>query len=579
MAIIIRTAEQAKELAEGLLDVRRPQPWCVISTPNDSNQAVFDVDAIEDEVASVCEVYVVWGGPATRTLQDLLPLDTHVFGGAGRTYPLDFGKTQGASVGKLRYVYPPGTVAQSTERLISDIWAAAMDAGLLKQATANAIDAVATVKQFFGDSVVLLQLTNGDLASVRQEACFPGVPLTWVFALDQQVAGKYDPATRIFTLKDQNLSAAQAVAHFGYDTITLGLVRETDRKRAIIAIHPNLEFEVSKAEITGNPLDVISEYLRVGEVWPVRIYRDPQGKTRLKMNDIDDDEPIAEALPLIPGGQPWLDQARYASFAGDDVPELEIVDSELVVLDSELAAVSEVEALPETPATDGPAPLSAAEAKDKAKRLYEQTIAYQRGELIRGNREIERLNNELNQLAGSYRDLNLNAQRWRDDASAYKQIVAESRKSKSAEVKSGSSAYSRRDRFNSLEEWFTEELRRTWLGLYSPDDRARFKLESKAFTFGAEFFDGVNPRDLDETELRKLLRVVVHLVTGRNGVEQIAESHALRVNNRPLMRGNDVGLRMHIENGQPQAKRLHYFKLAAGGYELTNVGDHDEFLD
>jgi hypothetical protein len=59
MATIIRTAEQAKELAEGLLDARRRQPWCVISTPNDSNQAVFDVDAIEDEVASVCEVYVV----------------------------------------------------------------------------------------------------------------------------------------------------------------------------------------------------------------------------------------------------------------------------------------------------------------------------------------------------------------------------------------------------------------------------------------------------------------------------------------------------------------------------------------
>jgi glycosyltransferase involved in cell wall biosynthesis len=36
--------------------------------------------------------------------------------------------------------------------------------------------------------------------------------------------------------------------------------------------------------------------------------------------------------------------------------------------------------------------------------------------------------------------------------------------------------------------------------------------------------------------------------------------------------------RMHIENGQPQAKRLHYFKLASGGYELTNVGNHDEFL-
>ncbi len=579
MATIIRTAEQAKELAEGLLRADRRQPWCVISTPNDSTQAVFDVVAIEDEVSSVCEIFVIWGGQATRELQDMLPVDTQVFGGAGRTYPSNFGKTQGASVGKLRYVYPAGNVTPSTERLISDIWAAAMDAGLLKQATPNAVDAVATVKQFFGDSVVLLQLENGELASVRQEASFPGVPLTWVFSLGQQVTGKYDAATRIFTLKDQNLTAAEAVDHFGYDTVTLGLVRETDRKRATIAIHPNLDFEVTKAEITGNPLDVISEYLRVGEVWPVRIYRDPQGKTRLKMNDIDDDEPIAEALPLIAGGQPWLDQARYANFGGDDAPELEIVESELVVLDSELTTVSDIESVSEVPSIGIPSPISAAEAKDKATRLAEASIAHLRGELIRGNREIERLNIELKQLSIAYRELNVNAQRWREDASAYKQIVAESRKSKASEVKSTFKAYARRDRFNSLEEWFSEELRRNWLSLYSPDDRARFKLDEKNYSFGSEFFDGVNPRDLDEAELRKLLRAVVHLVTGRNGVEQIAESHSLRVNNKPLMRGQDVGLRMHIENGQPQAKRLHYFKLAAGGYELTNVGDHDEFLD
>lgn len=579
MATIIRTAEQAHELAQGLLDARRSQPWCVISTPNDSIEATFDVDAIEDEASSVCEIFVVWGGPATRTLQDMLPADTQVFGGAGRTYPSDFGKTNGTSVGKLRYVYPPGKVAQSNERLISDIWAAAMDAGLLKQATANAVDSVATVKQLFGDSVVLLQLENGELASIRQEASFPDVPLTWVFSLGQQVTGKYDAATRIFTLKDQNLTAAEAVAHFGYDTVTLGLIRETDRKRAKIAIHPNLDFEVTKAEITGNPLDVISEYLRVGEVWPVRIYRDPQGKTRLKMNDIDDDEPIAEALPLIAGGQPWLDQARYANFGGDDAPALEIVDSELVVLDSELVDVPENESITEAPRADWPTALSPAESKDKAARLAEASIAHLRGELIRGNREIERRNNELNQLSAAYRELNINAQRWREEASAYKQIVAETRKSKTSEVKSNFKAYSRRDRFNTLEEWFGEELRRTWLSLYSPDDRARFNLDTKTYSFGAEFFDGVNPRDLDETELRKLLRVVVHLVTGRNGVEQIAESHSLRVNNRPLMRGQDVGLRMHIENGQPQAKRLHYFKLATGGYELTTVGDHDEFLN
>ena len=582
MATIIKTAEEASELAKDLLDPRRRMPLCLISTPNDDNKAVFDVAAIEDEVASVCEVFVVWGGPATRRLQDLLPAETHVFGGAARTYPIDFGKTEGASVGKLRYVYPPGTVAQSTQRLTADIWAAAMDAGLLAEATANAVAVTGEVKQFFGETVALVQLTNGELVSIRQEASFPGVPLTWVFAIGQKVSGKYDAATRIFTLQGQEFSAADAVKQFGYDTVTLGLVRETDRKRALIAIHPNLTFDVTKAEITGNPLDVISEYLRVGEVWPVRLYRDPQGRTRLKMNDIDDDEQIAEAVSLLPGGQPWLDQARYADFGGESIEITEIVESEVLVLD----AGEEIEEAPQvTPGIiSGPASVfaatsSTADAQDKAARLAQSSIAHLRGEVLRGNREIARLNNELNQLGGSYRDLNISAQRWREEASNYKQIVAESRKSKASDTKSGPNAYTRRDWFDSLEDWFNEELRRTWLSLYTPADRARFDLYSSKWAFGDEFFDGVTPRALDETELRKLLRVVVHLVSGRNGVERISEVHELRVNNKPQMRGNDVGLRMHIENGQPQAKRLHFFKLAEGGYELTHVGDHDEFLD
>ncbi|WP_138275914.1 hypothetical protein [Rhodoluna limnophila] len=573
MATLVTTVEQAQELSEGLLNARRAKPWCVISTPNDDANPVFDVASIEDDVASVCEVFVIWGGPATRELQELLPAETHVFGGAARVYPTSFGKTQGANVGKLRYVYPPGTVLQSTQRLTSDIWAAAMDAGLLAQATADAVTTIGVVKQFFGDSVALLQLQNGDLVSIRQEATFPGVPLTWVFDIGQQVAGKYDRNTRIFTLENQNFSAADAAAHFGLDTVTLGLIKETDRKKAVIAIHPNLSFEVTKAEITGNPLDVISEYLRVGEVWPVRIYRDPQGKIRLKMNDIDDDEPIAEALPLIEGGAPWLDQSRYVDSAEDLVEVTDIIASEPLVLDE-----SEYREPDSAVPVAEPSP-AVAISKDKATRLHEQAIAHYRAQIITGNREIERLNNELNQLSGSYRELNITVKRYKEEASTYKQIVADSRKAKTNEGKSGSGAYARRDRFDSLEDWFNEELRRTWLGLYAPADRARYVLTEGNWDFGSEFFDGITPRDLDETELRKLLRVVVHLVTGRNGVERIAESHELRVNNKPLMRGNDVGLRMHIENGQPQAKRLHYFKLANGGYELTQVGNHDDYID
>jgi hypothetical protein len=576
MAKIIRTAEDARELAAGLLDRTRKAPWLVISTPNDDIKPVFDLEAIKDEVDSVSQIFVVWGGPATRELQELLPADTHVFGGAARTYPIDFAITNGASAGKLRYVYPPGTVGQSTARLISDVWAAANEAGLLKEAAASAVQVTGEVAQFYGDSVAVIKLTNGQLASIRQEATFPGVPLTWVFSLGQKITGKFDASTRIFTLAGQDFSVADAVSHFGYETVTLGLIKETSRKHAVIAIHPNLDFEVTKAEITGNPHDVINEYLRVGEVWPVRIYRDPQGRTRLKMNDIDDDESIAEAVSLLPGGQPWLDQARYADFGEEASLEPEAPAAEIVTLGADDPGLADQPVVEIAPVLPG---LSPAEAKDKATRAFEHTITYQRGEIKRGNLEIQRLNNQLNQSAAAYRELNIAFLKIREEASTYKQLVAESRKSRSSESKQTSGAYARRDWFEDLDEWFREELRRGWLRVYTPDDRRKYPLRVEQCKFGDDFFNDVNPRDLDESELRKLIRVVIHLVTGRNGVEKIAESHELRVNNKPLMRGQDVGLRMHIENGQPGAKRLHYFKLAAGGYELTNVGNHDDYLD
>jgi hypothetical protein len=592
MATWVKTVEEAKELASLLLDLRRAKPVCVISTPNDDPAPVFDVEGIEGDVSSVCEVFVIVGGAATRELQDLLPAEMHVFGGAARTYPISFGRTKGETAGKLRYVYPPGTLKQSSQRLAADIWAAAMDAGLLDQATENAVDVVGTVKQFYGDDTAVLQLESGQLVSLRQETTFPGVPLTWVFNLGQQVTGKFDSSTRIFTVKQQTLTAADAVAHFGYDTVTLGLVQAADRKKASIAIHPNLVFDVTKEEITGNPLDVINEYLRVGEVWPVRIYRDPQGRTRLKMNDIDDDEPIAEALRLVDSGEPWLDQARYANFGGEDVEVGEIALSEPLVLDESAylpptseepgLAASVVASEPTAPAT-GPASLvnltASTEAKDKATRLHEQAVTHYLGLIRIANRENERLNNELNQLSGSYRELNITTRRLREEASTYKQLVAESRKSRSGEAKLAGGAYARRDRFDSLEDWFNEELRRTWFRLYTPADRTRYPLVASEWSFGPEFLNDVNPRDLDETELRKLLRVSLHLVTGRNGLEHMTEWHELRVNNKPLMRGQDVGLRMHIENGQPQAKRLHYFKLGKGGFEFSRVGNHDEYLD
>ena len=60
---------------------------------------------------------------------------------------------------------------------------------------------------------------------------------------------------------------------------------------------------------------MISSYLDIGGAVPVSLYRHPEGKIRLRMNDIDDDEPVPPALAVIEGGEPWLLEDRDVPWA------------------------------------------------------------------------------------------------------------------------------------------------------------------------------------------------------------------------------------------------------------------------
>ncbi len=572
MTKTIGSNEGVKELVDEILNSRRTRPVCVISTPNGELEPAFDPLFVDQEVSKFCDVFVIIGGTATREMQELMPPDTHVYGGAARAYPIDFAISK--KPGTLRYVYPRNQLQRSTDKLTSDIWGFAMQAGLIGIPTSNTVDCDVLIKQIFEDSVAIGDSPIFGLISIRQEVICPGVPLSWVFEVGETIRGQIDRDTRIFNLGSQALTKDEVAKHFGFDTVTLGLVRETDRKTAIISVFPNVDFEVSKEEITGNPLDVINQYLRVGEVWPVRIYRDPQGRTRIKMNDIDDDEPIAGPLPILAGGKPWLDQARYAELH----TEVE-VEEPSPSIEAEPMVLEDFTPEPNTQTGTIATPLNMGEPipKTKQDRLHEQAIAHYRAQIIKANREIGRLNDENKMLAGLLRETNEKLAASQNDAKDYRKKVAEFRKSKSETAPAESSYYELRNYFDSLEDWFREVVRRTWIELFNSSERSQYPLQDENWSFGENFFDSLNPREFDASELSKLARTVVFLVTGRNNVEHSYTFHPLRESGRPLMRGGDKGLRMHIENGQPQAKRLHYFKLAEGGYELSKAGLHDDF--
>jgi hypothetical protein len=77
----------------------------------------------------------------------------------------------------------------------------------------------------------------------------------------------------------------------------------------------------------------------------------------------------------------------------------------------------------------------------------------------------------------------------------------------------------------------------------------------------------------------KALRAVVDLVADRTGPLRNRKPHVLRENEgahaQARMRGEDVCMRLYVEQGTAAALRLHYWKLKSGGFELHEVVPHD----
>jgi hypothetical protein len=568
MAKVIESIEQAAELARGLVEASRTKPWCVISTPNGETEPTFRPDDIEYEVDSVCEFFVILGGNATRELENQLPHDTHVFGGAARVYPVGFGSRSNVEPGKVRYVFPATKLQQSTERLTSDIWAAALEAGLLAKPSSKARPVQGKIIRFIGEGGAIAQVDSYTLVTIRQDIAFPGVPLTWVFQIGDLVSGQYDSETRIFTLDAQNPTLQDMVQQFGYRTVTLGLVKATDRKWAKIALHPNLVVEVAKDQITGNPKDVISDYLSVGDVVSVRLYRDAQGKTQLGMLDIDDDEYVAPAVSLVSGGRAWLEEGR-------DIVD----DSEVELLDLAAISSTSIDLLEETEYVPPAAAISTTEPSklNSSERLHQLAVAHYLARIKVANRKIEKLTGDLNQLARDHRDLQSKHQDLVARSKKLKFDLDEANRDKSAIKQNGFNAYGRIGRFANMDDWFREEVRRAWMSNFSAADRDKFALSNDNWGFSDHFFDNLVESQIDADSLRRAIRAVLFLVTGRNALERNNEAHALLENGKALMRGQDSAMRMHIENNLPQAKRLHYYKLQTGGYELSRIVQHDDF--
>jgi len=601
MVEILTTVDQVDNLVQSIRNRQRKNPICVVTVSADPGASRFSAPEIEEATNNLAHVYQIESGPLTRHLQDNLPENCHVFGGAARCYGVDFYSRQQLAVSRIFYPTPEATRERETQKLVGELWGMANSAGLLQQANPQARAENGTVEAIFGSEVAMIKRLNGDRFSLRSELAFPGVPLDKVLSVGQTVTGFFNEAEKTFALERQSYTLDNLREDYEFGAVTLGLVKSTTRQTAEVAIHPNLTFTVSKDEITGNPRDTVDDLLHAGEVYAFRIYRDPQGRTRLKSNDIDDDEEILPALALVPGGEPWLSEG-LGVLGHLESPEpvfLEERTLEGLELESEAGpepelAVVETEAAPQTqsqpivPMANGVYRVQPVPAEKATPGLDAFTVSYYTKQIKTLKLEVEKhkvrlqtKQDEVNLLVGQYNAKEKDLSQANERLTKLRSELSEAKKDLRAErANKLVDPWDSLNFFDDYGDWFSYELNRVWIETYSPEDRRLMPLQPDNWKYGNDFFENFNPATFNSTLLRKILRTVLELVTGR-GAADGTERHPLTDGHggaQKVRAADDArAMRMYVEEVAASARRLHYWELTNGKVELAQISVHDDY--
>ena len=573
-----------RQLADGLLDPERKTPWLVVAHTAEAPNSHLNLNALARDVAEIAEVYLIETGSLTYQLAKDLPEGVSVFGDAARIYPVGLGpSSQSADAPKFRL--DVNNAKYSQKQITDELWRRADLGDFVEQRTKRQVAETVTVSAIYPPSVAMVRRANGDLATIRQEVCFPGVPIQWVMDQGQQLAGTFDEVNNDFVPTGSKLTMKQLVEHYGYNNLVLGLVKSADRQTGEVTVFPGLDITIKRAEISGNPRDLVMDFLIPGEVIAARLYRDPQGNTSLRMDDIDDDEIPVTALPVIDGGQPWLEEGR--NFAAEVIdgqePEAVIdVVEEPEAEQPDVAAVTTDSGSIPLPGPGLTAGLGTTEVPltGRERSNYELTVST----LTQRLRAAEAMEKQrLDEIRDVAADLKLSEDKVATLTAELSELRQRSAAAKRAEnrVDSGkSTTRSRRSRWSTDVDWFNEELRRAWIGRYKPADRIQYPLDLAKLSYGPAFFESLLERHVTEDELRKAVRVALDIATGFANSHGLHAIHALREDAGAAAKGltrSDGAecMRAYLEQNKPQAKRLHFWKLQSG-IEFSRVGQHND---
>lgn len=589
----IKDSESAIELARELNDQNRQSPVVVISTAAGEQKPWIDIAEVVDQAGDLVQVYLMPTNDISRAFANAMPPNGEVYGGAGRVYPVGTAWREDLGLAPRRFAFNATDGKRATQEIISDALKIAVAEGLLLSRPVDQFRQVSGVVKGIFARRAMVEIGRGELVTIVEELTLPDVSIDQMFTEGQEVAGLLDPETKRLDVTGSLRTADEALGVYAEGDVVFAKVVMVRNGKAELMLYPKTSTDavvvpVLRNAVTSNELDDLRTLMTVGEVVAARIVATAPN-WELVLNDIEDDDQIYEAPALFDGGPPWLEEEQldYTEFIDEPA---EVLTTDIGYLadypqfdDSAFEPVVQLRPTPSmldknrnngAPLPPPSQPTESATVKDMSLNI--DALRSQINTLRNENKKLQESfyaaqNNQM-QLSDLYSKAQKRIEHLEQSLRTTKTNLRKQSSAKAAPTKNHT------PRFADPEEGFRYQVLTQWATRTLPSEQSERKLGN--YSFGPNFFESLE--NLEGISTEKVADVVFEIVSGLAPMVPGREVHQLRGDaggDSPARTRNDgaTAWRASLQVKTPSARRIHYWILPDGSFELSRVGTHDEF--
>jgi hypothetical protein len=564
---VLTTEAQAVALARFLVNPQRTLPVLAVTVHPDMSEPYVQSATLAQELEGLAAV-VELTADATYGLTDGLGDKRYsVFYGACRVYPVGAEWLQDMYRAPLHMTTSWTAARRLTPALLDDALVAAHQAGLLQPSAVRKDDRRVEAKVIGPTSElhVLLRLPDGAQALMRAAELRLGVPIDRLVGKGQRLAGRARRAGALWQFLPDPVDErpelrAQELLPDG--SLALASVAHVEADTAVLHLHP----DVAGALEQGDPDEDLRDLLDVGDVVVVRVSWE-DGEPVLELAEPGHGAGTADvhALPVLPGGPPWLRPDDLLARRAEETLAEEAAQEDAVP----------VPAPPAEPAPAEPAPAPAAPARAgrtapaSAPAAPAARSAVPEAEVTRYRRQLEDAKATIAQYEDRHRRLERHLERVKEQARSAR---AAARRGK------GAGQAAPRPVFADPHRQLRHEIWLAYLDRFPEQERALRELPED-YSFGPEFVATLE--QLRVVSREKVVEVLVEVLLALDAELDGRELHPWREGRGGAQQQRPDGAvawRVALQRGTPGARRMKYWRHPGGRVEFDSVGHHDDGL-